>query len=240
MTRRFLVLQHLAVEHPGIFRDFMRADGITWETVELDAGETLPDVAKYDALLVMGGPMDVWEEHEHPWLIAEKAAIRRAVVDLEKPYFGFCLGHQLLAAALGGTVGKAAQGEVGVMPVKLTEAGATHAFLAGVPSQFDALQWHGAEVEMAPPGASVLIASAACPIQALAVGTRAFSIQFHVEVIASTVDDWYDIPAYRDGLHRALGETGVDGFRAAAAAGMPAFNALARRLYDNWRTTARV
>lgn len=240
MSKRFLVLQHLAVEHPGIFRDFMHADGIAWDTVELDVGEALPDVADYDALLVMGGPMDVWEEHAYPWLVTEKAAIRRAVVDLGKPYFGFCLGHQLLAAALGGTVGKAARGEVGIMPVSLTEAGASHAFFAGVPPAFDTLQWHGAEVEMPPPGASVLAASNACAIQALAVGTRAFSIQFHVEVIASTVDDWYAIPAYRDGLHHALGDSGVDGFRAAASARMPAFNALARRLYDNWRGTARV
>jgi GMP synthase-like glutamine amidotransferase len=235
MPQHFLVLQHLAVEHPGIFRDFMREDGITWDTVELDEGEKLPEVAGYDALLVMGGPMDVWEEDQHPWLVAEKAAIRRAVRDLGKPYFGFCLGHQLLAAALGGTVGKAAQSEVGIMDVTLTRAGSQHPLLAGVPDQFSTLQWHGAEVEMPPDGGSVLAQSPACAIQALAVGQRAFSIQFHVEIIASTVDDWYAIPAYRAGLHKALGDDGVDAFRQAAAARMPQFNTLARQLYDNWR-----
>jgi GMP synthase-like glutamine amidotransferase len=97
---------------------------------------------------------------------------------------------------------------------------------------------HGAEVQAPPPGASVLATSPACAIQALALGRQAFSFQFHVEVIETTVDDWYAIPAYRDGLHRALGANAVDGFRRATAAAMPGFNARARQLYDNWMRTA--
>lgn len=238
MARRFVVFQHVDVEHPGILREFMQADGITWDTIELDTGDRVPDVAGYDGLIVMGGPMDVWEEQEHPWLVAEKAAIRRAVQDLGLPYLGVCLGHQLLAAALGGTVTKAAVGEVGIHAVDLTAAGVAHPFFAGVPARFECLQWHGAEVRVPPPGAAVLAASPACAVQALAVGPRAFGFQFHVEVIASTVDDWYAIPAYRDGLHRALGADGVGPFRAATSERMGSFNALARRLYDNWKVAA--
>ena len=100
-----LVLQHADVEHPGIFRRFLEEDGHTYDAVELDAGETLPSIDGYDALWVMGGPMDVWQEDEHPWLVQEKSYINECVEDRGLPYLGLCLGHQLLAEALGGNVG---------------------------------------------------------------------------------------------------------------------------------------
>ena len=120
---RVLVFQHIAIEHPGVFRDFLREDGIGWTAVELDEGEPIPDLDAYGALWVMGGPMDVWEDDVHPWLVPERAAIREAVVERKMPFFGFCLGHQLLAQALGGEVGPAAAPEIGIMEVELTEAG---------------------------------------------------------------------------------------------------------------------
>ncbi|HAA93751.1 MAG TPA: GMP synthase, partial [Rhodospirillaceae bacterium] len=76
---RVLVFQHIEVEHPGIFRDFLHEDGSTWDTVEWDVGDRAPDHHDYDALWVMGGPMDVWEEETYPWLGPEKDAIREWV-----------------------------------------------------------------------------------------------------------------------------------------------------------------
>ena len=99
-----LVFQHMSLAHAGIFRDCLQADRIEWDVVALEAGEPIPALEDYDALLVMGGAQDVWQEAEHPWLTAEKRAIRAAVLEHEVPYLGICLGHQLLASALGGEV----------------------------------------------------------------------------------------------------------------------------------------
>ncbi len=234
-TKRVLVFQHVDVEHPGVFRDFLQADGYHFDAIELDVGESIPALDNYAALWVMGGPMDVWEEDLHPWLRGEKAAIREAVMDRKLPYLGFCLGHQLLGDALGGECGLAAQSEVGILPVELNEAGTRHSFLAGVPSAIDVLQWHGAEVKRAPAQATVLAHSAACAIQAMAVGTHAFSMQFHVEITSSTVTDWAAIPEYADSLRRILGPDGAQALMNRAQREMPTFNAHARRIYDNWK-----
>lgn len=167
-----IVLQHLASEHPGVFRDFMRADGITWQTAELDEGATIPPLEMFDAMMVMGGPQDVWQTDEFPWLIDEIAAIRNYVVDMGRPYLGICLGHQLLAAALGGQVTKAPQGEVGVLDVSLTQAGRRDALFAGVDDPLPVLQWHGAHVESVPHGVDVLAHSDVCSIQAIGYQAR--------------------------------------------------------------------
>ena len=128
---RILVLQHVAVEHPGIFRDLWSQSGFHLDQVQLDEGNQIPDLSAYDLMVVMGGPMDVWQEDLHPWLVPEKAAIRRWVKELGKPYLGVCLGHQLLAEALGGKVGPMAKPEVGLAHVDLTAEGLKDPILEG-------------------------------------------------------------------------------------------------------------
>jgi GMP synthase-like glutamine amidotransferase len=236
---RLLVFQHIAIEHPGIFRDFLAADGVTWDAVELDAGEPIPPLDGYDALWVMGGPMDVWQEAEHPWLVAEKRAIREAVRERAMPFLGICLGHQLLAAALGGTVGPMRLPEVGILAVELTEAGAADPLLAGFPPRIRCLQWHGAEVSVAPADAVVLVRSPLSPVQAFRVGRHAYGLQYHVELTDQTVPEWGCVPEYEASLARTLGADALPAFKAEAARLMPDFNRDARRLYDNFMRLAR-
>ena len=233
-----LVLQHVRVEHPGIFRQFLAEDGHSWDAVELDEGEALPALDGYDALWVMGGPMDVWQEDDHPWLVAEKALIKDAVEGRGMPFLGLCLGHQLLAEALGGDVGPSKTPEIGILDVQMTEIGAEGVWMDGLPPVFKALQWHSAEITKLPPGAEVLATSPACAVQAMKWGPRAYSAQFHVEIEADTVGHWAKIPEYAGALDKALGAGGLAKMQAEADENMRDFNAMAERLYINWLQAA--
>ncbi len=229
-----LVLQHARVEHPGVFSDFLREDGSQLLTVELDEGEQLPSsLDPFDLMIVMGGPQDVWQEDQHPWMRPEKEAIRKFVADMQRPYLGICLGHQLLADALGGKVKPARTPEVGVMTVEKTEAGRSDHASAGLPDPLTVLQWHGAEVVAAPPGGTVIACSAACPIQALEVNGRAYSLQYHFEVADDTVANWAVIPEYAKALEDVMGADAVSRLDGQVAEQLPQFNKNARTLYDN-------
>ena len=231
---KFLVLQHIDVEHPGEWRDCMRQAGVAWDAVELDAGEAIPPLDTYDALISMGGPMDVFDVAEHPWLATEIAAIREAVQERQMPFLGVCLGHQLLAEALGGAVGRMAEPEVGLMEVSLTPAGRDDPLFDGVADPLACLQWHGCEISAMPEGGEALAASPLCPVQAVRVGRHAYGLQFHVELTANTVTEWAAVPAYRDSLERALGDGALARLDGDIAAKLADFNANARRLYENF------
>src|SRR5207244_12658037 len=111
-----LVLQHIACEPPGIYEDVMGEQGISLHRVELDEGDALPDWREFDLIVAMGGPMSVNDDERLPWLRDEKRLIAEAV-RAGVPFFGACLGSQLLAASLGPRVYEGPGPEVGLPPV---------------------------------------------------------------------------------------------------------------------------
>ena len=236
---RLLVFQHVDCEHPGKLRDYLKEDGIDWDAVELDEGEPIPDLNAYDALWVMGGPMDVWDVVDNPWLIAEKQAIRTWVNDMKKPYLGMCLGHQLLADALGGTCGPARPPEIGILEVELTDEGKQDPVFGDLPARQKCLQWHSVEVAQVPENTVVLASSPKCAVQAMRVGSNAWSAQYHVECEADTVANWGAIPEYAKALEDSLGPGALEKMKADADAAMEEFSSTSRKLYQNFMQAAR-
>ena len=222
-----------------MFRNLFREDGFAWDVVELDGDDPIPDLAPYDLMLVMGGPQDVWQECEHPWLVEEKEAVRRFVIEMQRPFLGVCLGHQLLAVAVGGEVETAREPEVGVMPVELTAEGAGDPLFAGLRSPLTVLQWHGAEVSALPREATVLARSDRCTVQAFRYGPRAYGLQYHVEITDRTVEEWAGIPVYADALRRALGDDALAVLRSDVAQRLGSFGNDCRSLYRNLKGVAR-
>ncbi len=236
---RILVFQHIACEHPGIFRQFFAEDGIEWDAVELDEGETIPDLEPYGILWVMGGAMDVWDVDEHPWLIDEKRAIRRWVRDLNRPFIGLCLGHQLLADALGGTCGPQVPSEIGIMDVELTKAGKTDPVFGALPHRHKCLQWHSVRVAQAPDDAVILAWSDACANQAMRIGERAWSMQYHTELDETTIPEWGAVPAYETALSRTHGDGALARLEADAIPHMADFAKTSRTLYEGFMRAIR-
>lgn len=174
------VLQHVPFEGPAKIADWASEQGASCARVRVDLGEPLPRPESIDWLVVMGGPMNVYEEDDHPWLAAEKKTIAGAI-EAGKTVLGICLGAQLIADVLGGQVRRNPQKEIGWHPVRLTADARQSAVFSGLPGEFMAFHWHGDTFRL-PPGAVRTAESEGCAIQAFeANGGRVVGLQFHVE-----------------------------------------------------------
>jgi len=182
-------LQHADFEDLGCIGPWLESQGHTVGGTPLHAGAAPPPVSAFDALIVMGGPMNIYEEQRHPWLRGEKALIGEAVA-AGRRVLGVCLGAQLLADVLGGPVTRNAESEIGWFPLELTADGRRSPFFAGLPPRFTGFHWHG-DTYALPPGAECLATSEACAQQAFALGTRVLGLQFHLEVTRANAEEWF-------------------------------------------------
>jgi GMP synthase (glutamine-hydrolysing) len=226
-----LVLQHIACEPPGVFEDVLRERGATLHRVELDEGGLLPDWRAFDAIVAMGGPMSVNDHGALPWLADEKRAIAEAVRE-GKPYWGVCLGVQLLASSLGARVYAGPEPEVGLLPVALTDEGRSDRVFGDFDGSLATLQWHGDTFDL-PDGAVRLATSPAYANQAFRFG-RAYGVQFHLEVSVEMAREWAKVPAYVASLERTLGRDGAPTFLAEIEEHADAMRSAGRALFERW------
>ena len=233
-----IVLQHIKIEDPGYIKDLMLADGFNLTTIELDEGEKIPtDLSNFDAMFCMGGPMDTWMEKEYPWLIDEKKAIKRFVIDLKKPYLGFCLGCQLLGEIIGGKVVKSINPEIGMLNINFSENKNSDPLFLKFPKNITSLQWHSYEVQGLEDNNAVthLASSSETKYQIFKYQNHAYGIQFHIEVKKNTVNDWSCVPEYKEALETQLGEGAVEKFDKEAALNMENMNNYSRILYSQFK-----
>ncbi len=233
-----IVLQHIKIEDPGYIKDLMLNDGVNLETIELDEGQKIPnDLNKFDAMLCMGGPMDTWMEKEYPWLINEKEKIREFVVDLKKPYLGFCLGCQLLGEVIGGKVKKSKTPEIGMLDINFLNNKYNDNLFSKFPEKIKSLQWHSYEVQNLESNENVtLIASSKeTKYQIFKYQNHAYGIQFHIEIKDTTVKEWGCVPEYKLALEKQLGNGALQKFDNEAQKNIQNMNNYSRILYSNFK-----
>ena len=234
-----IVLQHIKIEDPGYIKDLMLADGFNLTTIELDEGEKIPtDLSNFDAMFCMGGPMDTWMEKEYPWLIDEKTAIKRFVIDLKKPYLGFCLGCQLLGEIIGGKVVKSINPEIGMLNINFSENKNSDPLFSKFPKNITSLQWHSYEVQgLEDNNAVTLLASSSeTKYQIFRYQNHAYGIQFHIEVKDTTVNEWGCVPEYKSALEKQLGSGALEKFDNEAQANMKNMNNYSNILYSKFKS----
>lgn len=220
------LIQHIACEGPGpLLEEILEERGISATVARMDRGDPVPEGA--DLMIVLGGPMNVYEEERYPYLADLDAAIR-TFVQGGGHYLGFCLGGQLLAKALGGLVMRNPVPEIGLFPLALTREGTKDPLFAGVPRTFPTIEWHF-DTFAVPKGAELLATSRSCKNQAFRF-KNAWALQFHPEVTVEMLEEWVSV--YETDLQRVgLPPQAVTGY---AGGWRDELERLSRRIIGNF------
>ncbi|MGQ9920895.1 MAG: type 1 glutamine amidotransferase [Desulfobacca sp.] len=177
--------EHVPFEDLAQIGVWSREQGHCVSRTRFYAADPVPLWSDFDWLVVMGGPMNIYEEDRYPWLAQEKACISEAIAH-GRLVLGICLGAQLIADVLGGPVTQNAYKEIGWFPVTLTTAASTSPIFHDFPSEFMAFHWHG-DTFAVPPGAQAMATSVACAQQAFTYTNKVVALQFHLESTPTSV-----------------------------------------------------
>ena len=182
---RIHYLQHVPFEGPGCIKEWTEKKNHQLSVTRLYEEEVPPALSEIDWLIIMGGPMGIYDDQEYPWLTDEKRYLRKAV-EKNKVIIGICLGAQLLANALGARVNPGKNKEIGWFPISKTETGKASILFDVMPDQITVFHWHGDQFDI-PPECLHLVKSEACPNQAFQYKDRIIGLQFHLEATADSI-----------------------------------------------------
>lgn len=177
---RLHYLQHVPFENPGSILMWAKDNEHSITNTQLYKNEAFPKQDKFDWLVIMGGPMNIYDEENYPWLAAEKRFIKESIA-AGKVIIGLCLGGQLVADVIGGKVTKNIYKEIGWFPIRLSEEARTSPLFSFFPSQPVVFQWHGDTFSVLPEDAKCIAESNACKRQAFIYKNRVFGFQYHLE-----------------------------------------------------------
>ena len=231
--RKILVFQHVPFEPLGTLDPILRAAGFRIRYVNFGRTPTArPHLDGYAGVIVLGGPMNVHEVEAHPHLLTEIELLQEAY-ERGMQILGICLGAQLLARALGGDVGPAADFEIGWHDVRLNEHGKSDEVLGGFAPVQPMFHWHGDTFTL-PPGATALAGSQLCPNQAFRCGDNAYGLQFHLEVDAALIERWLTLPFYAEQLDRLSDRVDPDRVRDDTRQHIAMLEALSQETFGRW------
>jgi GMP synthase (glutamine-hydrolysing) len=230
---KILVFQHVPYEPLGTLDPLLKESGFRIRYVNFGREpQSRPALEKYAALIVLGGPMNSDQIDTFPNLITEVEIIREAV-ETDMSVLGICLGAQLLAKALGGSVSRNAVREIGWYDVDLTEAGVSDPVLSAFDKQQQVFQWHEDGISL-PPDAVRLAGSVASPVQAFRYGVHAYGFQFHLEASRSLIERWLAVPEHRVVLNEESSNIDVQAIRACTEDAIDSLEALSRETFSRW------
>lgn len=211
MPARFLVIEQVAHEDTGVFGPMIAGAGFEPVAIRMHQNNPVPgDPSAFGGILVMGGPMNVDQTSRYPWL-TDQLELIAAAARQRIPVLGVCLGSQMIAAALGGSVYSGKEPEIGWYGLDLTENADDDPLFGGFPHSFEVFQWHGCTFNL-PPGAALLAGSSLFPHQAFRARDCIWGVQFHLEVTSGHVSNWLKIN------HEEVERAGVDARAVNAAA----------------------
>jgi GMP synthase-like glutamine amidotransferase len=180
------IIQHVYFEHPGYLVPYMQQQQFNVTYTKIFENTAFPALNDIDVLVIMGGPMGVYEEDIYPSLKQEKKFIRSAM-DAGKKVLGICLGSQLVAEAAGARVYPHTEKEIGWWPVQLVKSGQSAVITKGFPDEFITFHWHGDTFDL-PSGAHQLFKTNACSNQGFLIGTQVAAVQFHMEATSDLIN----------------------------------------------------
>jgi GMP synthase (glutamine-hydrolysing) len=230
---KILVFQHVPYEPLGTLDPLLKEAGFRIRYVNFGrAPESRPSLDGYEALIILGGPMNSDQIDSHPNLTTEIELIREAV-ERQLSVLGICLGAQLLAKALGGSVSRNPTREIGWYDVELTDSGSDDPVLSKFATVQRVFQWHEDGIQL-PPGAVHLATSDASAVQAFRHGEHVYGFQFHLEVDQSLIERWLTVPANQETLQDEAGRVDPDSIRQQNIDSVGALEALSKDTFSRW------